>query len=97
MVSDGKHTVRSLKHDKNSVDRDVRSFGHAAAKAYAAYKDPVFLQYAIESWWVGRRRTISQSDLSAGKIAGKNFTLAKVCEGRELWILHEVLLAEALY
>ncbi|KAJ7917427.1 hypothetical protein B0H13DRAFT_2322371 [Mycena leptocephala] len=57
------------------------SFGHAAAKAYAAYRDPVFLQYAIESWWVGRRRTISQSDLSAGKIAGKNFTLAKVCEG----------------
>ncbi|KAJ7890200.1 hypothetical protein B0H14DRAFT_2561472 [Mycena olivaceomarginata] len=57
------------------------SFGHAAANAYAAYKNPVFLQYAIESWWVGRRRTISPSDLSAGTIAGKNFTLTKVCEG----------------
>ncbi|KAJ7891804.1 hypothetical protein B0H13DRAFT_2529634 [Mycena leptocephala] len=32
------------------------------------------------SWWFGRQRTISQSDLSAGKIVGKNFTLKKVCQ-----------------
>ncbi|KAJ6489400.1 hypothetical protein DFH09DRAFT_1105426 [Mycena vulgaris] len=56
-----------------------RSYGYAAVKAYTAYKDPQFLQYAVQSWWVGRSRTISQSDLSAGKIAGKNFTLRKVC------------------
>ncbi|KAJ6491064.1 hypothetical protein C8R45DRAFT_1213164 [Mycena sanguinolenta] len=58
---------------------DSATYGYAAAKAYTAYKDPSFLQYAVQSWWVGRSRTISQDDLSAGKIAGKNFTLRKVC------------------
>ncbi|KAJ6537839.1 hypothetical protein B0H19DRAFT_1270238 [Mycena capillaripes] len=56
------------------------SYGHAAARAYTAYKNPTFLQYAVQSWWYGRLRTISQSDLDAGKSAVKNFTLKQVCQ-----------------
>ncbi|KAJ6457598.1 hypothetical protein C8R45DRAFT_1110370 [Mycena sanguinolenta] len=56
------------------------SFGHAAAKAYTAYNNSVFLQYAVQSWWFGRGRTISESDIAAGKIAGKNFTITTTCE-----------------
>ncbi|KAJ7174857.1 hypothetical protein C8R46DRAFT_1081918 [Mycena filopes] len=56
-------------------------FGHAALYAYTAYNklNPTFLQYAIESWWFGRRHTLSTTDVAAGKFAGKNFTLSKVC------------------
>ncbi|KAF7368651.1 Glycoside hydrolase family 76 protein [Mycena venus] len=68
-----------------------RTYGHAAIKAYAAYKNSVFLQYAVESWWFGRSRTLSQSDVSAGKIAGKNFTITKNCQsatmvGGAFWV-----------
>ncbi|KAJ7310806.1 hypothetical protein DFH08DRAFT_1087998 [Mycena albidolilacea] len=67
------------------------AFGHAAVKAYAAYKNSVFLQYAVESWWFGRSRTLSQSDVSAGNIAGKNFTITKNCQsatmvGGAFWV-----------
>ncbi|KAJ7174858.1 hypothetical protein C8R46DRAFT_1215023 [Mycena filopes] len=56
------------------------AFGHAALHAYTAYnKNPTFLQYAIESWSLGRRFTLSAQDVAAGKFAGKNFTLSKVC------------------
>ncbi|KAJ7488250.1 hypothetical protein FB451DRAFT_1226793, partial [Mycena latifolia] len=57
----------------------VQSFGHAAAKAYAAYKNPVFLPYAVESWWNGRARTLSDTDVSSGKISGKTFSVLKTC------------------
>ncbi|KAJ7652819.1 hypothetical protein DFH06DRAFT_1330913 [Mycena polygramma] len=59
---------------------DPLQFGHAAARGYAAYKDPLFLQYAVQSWWYGNARTISQADLTAGKSAVKNFTLKAVCQ-----------------
>ncbi|KAJ7777676.1 hypothetical protein DFH07DRAFT_936690 [Mycena maculata] len=55
------------------------TFGHAAARAYTAYKNPIFLQYAVQSWWFGRAYTLSDSDVSAGKIATKNFTISGVC------------------
>ncbi|KAJ7827744.1 hypothetical protein B0H13DRAFT_1917494 [Mycena leptocephala] len=51
-----------------------------AVKAYAAYKNPIFLQYAVDSWWFGRNRTLSQSDISAGRFSGKNYTIAKACQ-----------------
>ncbi|KAJ6505662.1 hypothetical protein C8R47DRAFT_1243493 [Mycena vitilis] len=59
---------------------DPLQFGHAAARGYAAYKDPLFLQYAVQSWWYGNARTISQADLTAAKSAVKNFTLKAVCQ-----------------
>ncbi|KAJ7126324.1 hypothetical protein C8R44DRAFT_618387, partial [Mycena epipterygia] len=67
------------------------SFGHAAARAYTAYKNPKFLGYAVQSWWDGRARTLSENDISAGKIAGKNFSIAGVCGNGKL----SGLLAEA--
>ncbi|KAJ7511575.1 hypothetical protein B0H11DRAFT_1700112, partial [Mycena galericulata] len=56
------------------------SFGHAAARAYTAYKNPIFLQYAVQSWWFGRAYTLSESDVSAGEIATKNFSISGVCQ-----------------
>ncbi|KAJ7467427.1 hypothetical protein B0H11DRAFT_2197345 [Mycena galericulata] len=56
------------------------SFGHAAARAYTAYKNPIFLQYALQSWWFGRAYTLSESDVSAGEIATKNFSISGVCQ-----------------
>ncbi|KAJ7116868.1 hypothetical protein C8R44DRAFT_708214, partial [Mycena epipterygia] len=55
------------------------SFGHAAARGYTAYKNPIFLQYAIQSWWFGRAYTLSDSDVSAGEIATKNFPISRDC------------------
>lgn len=57
-----------------------RTFGHAAAKAYAAYKKKSFLEYAVQSWWRGRKFTLSVQDIAAGKVAEKSFTLTKVCQ-----------------
>ncbi|KAJ6473979.1 hypothetical protein C8R47DRAFT_1221239 [Mycena vitilis] len=60
---------------------DALSYGYAAARAYTAYKDPVFLQLAVESWWFGRSYTLSTADTGAGKIATKNFSVASNCQG----------------
>ncbi|KAJ7740385.1 hypothetical protein B0H16DRAFT_57886 [Mycena metata] len=60
---------------------DSLAFGNAAAYAYVTYdKDPIFLQYAVDSWWWGREHTLSTQDISAGKFPGMNFTLVKVCQ-----------------
>ncbi|KAF7368573.1 Glycoside hydrolase family 76 protein [Mycena venus] len=60
------------------------TFGHAAAKAYIAYKKPIFLQYAIQSWWNGRKWTLSVQDIAAGKFAGKSFPLTKACQNASM-------------
>ncbi|KAJ7117083.1 hypothetical protein C8R44DRAFT_627232, partial [Mycena epipterygia] len=70
---------------------DELSYGYAAARAYAAYKNPTFLQYAIQSWWFGRSYTLSQDDISSGKNAGKNFSVSKICQditmaGGTFWV-----------
>ncbi|KAJ7884521.1 hypothetical protein B0H13DRAFT_2343638 [Mycena leptocephala] len=57
---------------------DGLTFGHAAARAYAAYKKKSFLEYAVQSWWRGRKFTLSVQDIAAGKVAEKSFTLTKV-------------------
>ncbi|KAJ7619856.1 hypothetical protein DFH06DRAFT_1235184 [Mycena polygramma] len=60
---------------------DPISYGYAAARAYTAYKDPLFLEYAVESWWFGRGYTISQVNADTGKIGGKNFSISSACQG----------------
>jgi hypothetical protein len=57
-----------------------RSYGRAAARAYVAYKNPIFLEYAIQSWWFGRSYTLSQDDVASGKIATKSFTVQPTCQ-----------------
>ncbi|KAJ7837682.1 hypothetical protein B0H14DRAFT_3460012 [Mycena olivaceomarginata] len=57
------------------------TYGRAAALAYAAYKDQTFLDYAMQSWWFGRAYTLSQDDVSAGRISAKNLSpLQEVCQ-----------------
>lgn len=69
-------------------DLKGRTYGYAAARAYMAYKDPVFLQYAIDSWRVGKTYTIFPEDLAAGKITGKNFSLMPACQGGAFYSFH---------
>ncbi|KAJ7619774.1 hypothetical protein DFH06DRAFT_1341863 [Mycena polygramma] len=84
------NSLKALTSPLNILDwlapqsQNALAYGHAAVKAYTAYRNPLFLQYAVESWWLGRRRTISPTDLSAGKISGKNFTLTSLCQGARM-------------
>ncbi|KAJ7840100.1 hypothetical protein B0H14DRAFT_2785959 [Mycena olivaceomarginata] len=59
-------------------------YGHAAARAYAAYKDQDFLEYAIDSWLFGRTYTLSQENVASGMMAGKTFTIANPCQGASM-------------
>ncbi|KAJ6560643.1 hypothetical protein DFH09DRAFT_1279584 [Mycena vulgaris] len=63
---------------------DPLSYGYAAARAYTAYKDPTFLQYAVESWWFGRTYTLSQANVDAGKSTVKNFNVPALCQGKTM-------------
>ncbi|KAK7039648.1 glycoside hydrolase family 76 protein [Favolaschia claudopus] len=72
---------------------DILSYGHAAVKAYAAYNDPVFRNYAIQSWYFGRAYTLSASQVAAGKTSVKNMSIAKECHERSMsggtyWVRH---------
>ncbi|KAJ7695420.1 hypothetical protein B0H17DRAFT_1198654 [Mycena rosella] len=60
---------------------DELSYGHAAARAYAAYKDPVFLDYAVQSWWYGWTYTLSSADVASGSSGAKDFPIEKECQG----------------
>ncbi|KAJ7049229.1 hypothetical protein C8F01DRAFT_1184240 [Mycena amicta] len=68
--------------DKNFTD--IFTWGHAAARAYQAYGDAEFLDYAAESWWYGHTYTLSAADISAGKIGSKSFAVAKTCSGTSM-------------
>ncbi|KAK7044487.1 glycoside hydrolase family 76 protein [Favolaschia claudopus] len=61
---------------------DILSYGHAAAKAYAAYNDPVFRDYAIQSWYFGRTYTLSASQVAAGKTSVKSMSIVNECHER---------------
>ncbi|KAF8154352.1 hypothetical protein K438DRAFT_1987328 [Mycena galopus ATCC 62051] len=54
------------------------TYGYAAIRAYVAYQNSVFLQYATQSWSFGNSYTISQTSTS---LAAKNFTLETSCNG----------------
>ncbi|KAJ7074694.1 hypothetical protein C8F01DRAFT_1101500 [Mycena amicta] len=60
---------------------DGLNYGHAAAMAYKVYKNPTFLQYAEQSWWVGNAYTISAAELKNGSTSVKNYTLSQACAG----------------
>ncbi|KAJ7740369.1 hypothetical protein B0H16DRAFT_1464932 [Mycena metata] len=55
-----------------------RTYGYAAIRAYAAYNNSVFLDYAIQSWSFGRAYTLTGSTTA---LTNKNFTLESgVCQ-----------------
>nr|GAT57861.1 glycoside hydrolase family 76 protein [Mycena chlorophos] len=62
---------------------DSNIYGYAAAQAYIAYKDPLFLKYAELAWETGNNYTIAQSDVNAGRMVNgvKSFSLAQMCQG----------------
>ncbi|KAF7288979.1 Glycoside hydrolase family 76 protein [Mycena indigotica] len=57
------------------------NFGHGAIVAYKAYNEPVFLDYAIQSWWAAVPYTITQAELNLGAMASKSFDLSPSCQG----------------
>ncbi|KAJ7799090.1 hypothetical protein B0H14DRAFT_2617368 [Mycena olivaceomarginata] len=66
-----------------SLGYSISNIRRAAALAYAAYKDQTFLDYATQSWWFGRAYTLSQDDVSAGRISTKNISpLQECCQNR---------------
>ncbi|KAJ7167974.1 hypothetical protein C8R46DRAFT_259020 [Mycena filopes] len=60
------------------------AWGHAAATAYIAYNDSVFLGYAVQSWWFGRSWTLSSDEVNAGKVNGKDFPIIKECQSSSM-------------
>ncbi|PBK93437.1 hypothetical protein ARMGADRAFT_1062908, partial [Armillaria gallica] len=55
------------------------SYGYAAARAYAAYQDPDFLDLAVTSWISARRYTISKEQATSGTTGVKQFSLSPSC------------------
>ena len=48
-------------------------------QAYRAYEDPLYLQYAQDSWEFGSDWTITEDDVANGRFPGANWTLAPNC------------------
>ncbi|KAJ6578275.1 hypothetical protein B0H19DRAFT_932063, partial [Mycena capillaripes] len=65
---------------RSSNFADVFAYGHAGAITYIAYKDQVFLDYAIQSWWFGHTYTLTPQQVAAGKTDIKNFTIISQCQ-----------------
>ncbi|KAJ7161850.1 hypothetical protein C8R43DRAFT_991622 [Mycena crocata] len=59
---------------------DVDSLGHAAIRAYTAYKNPIFLNIANQTWTYARDHTISAEAIAAGSLPAKDVVLAKTCQ-----------------
>ncbi|KAJ7151866.1 hypothetical protein C8R43DRAFT_1190492 [Mycena crocata] len=71
----------NLAQSHNRVNfSDGLTYGYAAARGYAAYNVTQFLQFAVQSWWLGRKYTLSQADIDAATIPTKNFSVQQLCE-----------------
>ncbi|KAK0229435.1 hypothetical protein EDD85DRAFT_1026459 [Armillaria nabsnona] len=62
----------------------VLNYGYAAARAYAAYQDPDFLDLAVISWTTARRYTISAEQAASGTMDVKQFNLSLSCQDATL-------------
>ncbi|KAJ6559534.1 hypothetical protein B0H19DRAFT_1260247 [Mycena capillaripes] len=60
---------------------NLLSLGHAAIRAYTAYKQQVFLDLANQTWVYVRSYTISADDIAAGSLPGKDFSVVTDCQG----------------
>ncbi|KAJ7290744.1 hypothetical protein C8J57DRAFT_1276423 [Mycena rebaudengoi] len=56
-------------------------YGKAAAKAYSAYGTRIFLDFAIQAWWFGRRYTLTPDNVNSGNTSVKNYPISKICKG----------------
>ncbi|KAJ6554697.1 hypothetical protein B0H19DRAFT_1029835, partial [Mycena capillaripes] len=57
------------------------NYGHGAAVAFVTYKTQAFLKYAEQVWSTVKTFTLSQSDVDAGSIPLKEFTISPTCGG----------------
>ncbi|KAK0476947.1 hypothetical protein IW261DRAFT_1635377 [Armillaria novae-zelandiae] len=57
------------------------NYGYAAARAYAAYRDPDFIALAVTSWTTARQCTISKEQAVSGIIHCKKSKIAPSCQG----------------
>ncbi|KAJ7275842.1 hypothetical protein C8J57DRAFT_1590036 [Mycena rebaudengoi] len=71
----------NLRLAKGNNFSDELTYGRASVKAFSAYKNQTFLDFAVASWWSGRNYTLSQADVSSGKTPVKSFPLSQVCKG----------------
>ncbi|KAJ6491914.1 hypothetical protein C8R45DRAFT_1095984 [Mycena sanguinolenta] len=60
---------------------DELSYGYGGVRAYAAYKDQTFLDYATQAWWFGRIYTLTAAQAASGVSPIKNFTIQSNCQG----------------
>ncbi|KAJ7234555.1 hypothetical protein C8J57DRAFT_1729030 [Mycena rebaudengoi] len=78
---------------------DEKYYGRAAAKAYSAYGTQIFLDYAIQAWWFGRRYTLTLDNVNSGKTNVKNYPIIKTCDSDASptanFLILSALLAEA--
>ncbi|KAI3605426.1 glycoside hydrolase family 76 protein [Moniliophthora roreri] len=75
-------TIESLFPNDTKSHRQLNfilAYAIAATRAYKAYSDKSFLEFAETAWRNGRQYTLSEDDLRAGTITGKNLTLKKTC------------------
>ncbi|KAJ7276770.1 hypothetical protein C8J57DRAFT_1714017 [Mycena rebaudengoi] len=63
---------------------DDKHYGRTAARAYSAYRTQIFLDYAIQAWWFGRRFTLTLENVNSGKTNVKNSPITKMCNGRSM-------------
>ena len=56
-------------------------YGYAAMRAYAAYKDPTYLNWAAEVWSFAQNYTISSGEASSNSSAVKSFPIQSQCQG----------------
>ncbi|KAJ7839164.1 hypothetical protein B0H14DRAFT_3140862 [Mycena olivaceomarginata] len=57
---------------------------HGAIRAYNAYRISSLLELATESWTFARSNTVSDTNLEAGAIPGKDFSLQPTCQGARM-------------
>ncbi|KAK0468939.1 hypothetical protein IW261DRAFT_1344744 [Armillaria novae-zelandiae] len=93
-----KETLRqcfALAESNNTGFSNVLSYGYAAARAYAAYQDPDFLDLAVTAWNTVRQYTISDKQAALGTMDVKQFRLSLSCQGATLaggtyWVSHDL-------
>ncbi|KAL0575195.1 hypothetical protein V5O48_006770 [Marasmius crinis-equi] len=68
-------------HVPIQATQDLLELGHAAIRAYAAYRDNVFLGLAIDWWQWARAWTVSDSASSSHTAPGKSAPLPSSCSG----------------
>ncbi|KAF5338860.1 hypothetical protein D9758_015565 [Tetrapyrgos nigripes] len=57
------------------------TYGYAATRAYAAYKDDDFLNFATDSWTSGYNYTLKQNEVDAKSTPVKEFGISQTCQG----------------